>query len=760
MRTVLRSAAVVGAILAASCSGTPEARKQAYFESGNRYFESAKYREAIVEYGNVVQIDERFGPARARLAVCYERIGDLRRASGEYIRAADLLPDDLELQVTAGNYLLTLQRFEEARLRADVVLKRDAKNLRAQVLLGNALAGLRQFDEAISEIEQAIRLDPERAGTYAQLGALESTRGERAAAERAFLKAIELAPNWIPAQLALANHYWTSRQLDQAETILRRALAAEPQNASANRAMSLFLLATGRVGDAEGYVKVLSSSGKMPLALADYYMVANRAGAAIEELQRLNADGRTRVAAGRRLARAYAVQKDWARAHKIADETLALSPNDPEILLLKGQLYLKENRRAEALESLKRAVQANTNSPSIHFALGQAFASVGDLEQARRAYAEATKLDAGMIRAHVELARLDLRGGDSESAVRRSRDAVQKSPADVDAQIVLIRALRARGETQAADNLLQQLLQRYPSVAAVHVQHALSFLARHDVALARAAFERALKLQPANVDALGGLIALDVASKEMGRAKARIDAEVRNQPSRPELLLIAARTYVADRDLDAAEGFLKRAIELDATLLPAYSMLGQLYMVRGKLEDAKREFQTVASRQSKPVAPLTMLGVIAQIQGDKNLAQTHFEQVVLMEPRAPIAANNLAWIYAEKGENLDAALQYAQTAHKALPTVAAVQDTLGWVYYKMGVYDRAVAALTESVSQDPRNATYHYHLGLAHRFAGDSQRAQQSLERALSLNATFEGADDARRVLAELASAPKTSLPD
>ena len=604
MRTVLyrASSAAVLALLAVSCSGgTHEARKQSFLESGNRYFEKAKYREAIVEYRNAVQIDERFGEARARLAATYERIGEFPMALGEYVRAADLLPDNPDLQVTAGNYLLAARRFDEAQSRAEGVLKRDAKNVRAQVLLGNALGGLRQFDEAITEIEQAIRLDPERAGTYAQLGALESSRGERAAAEAAFKKAIALAPTWIPGQLALANHYWTSRQVDQAEATLRRALEIEPGNAGANRAMSLFLVATRRIADAEGYVKVISSSGEMPFALADYYMVANRPQAAVAELQRLSANERTHIAAGRRLARAYAVDKDWGKAHQAADEILAASAKDPEMLLLKGQVFLKQGRRAEALESLKRAAQANATSPSIQFALGQAFASIGDLDAARTAYTEATKLDGAMVGAQVELARLDLRGGEPDAALRRSRDAVQKSPANLDAQITLVRALRARGEGPAADSLLQQLLERHPSVAALQVQQAMSFLARKDPASARAAFERALKLDPDSVDAIGGLVAIDVTAWDFPKAKARIDAEVKARPVRPELLLIAARTYSANRELDVAEGFLKQAIQLDPALLPAYAMLGQLYATEGKLEDAKREFHVVASRQSKPV---------------------------------------------------------------------------------------------------------------------------------------------------------------
>ena len=147
-------------MLAVSCGAPPEARKQAFLESGNRYFEKAKYREAIVEYRNAVQIDERFGEARARLAATYERVGDFPAALGEYVRAADLLPDNLDLQVAAGNYLLAARRFDEAQNRAETVLKRDAKNVRAQVLLGNALGGLRQFDEAIAEIEQAIDSSP------------------------------------------------------------------------------------------------------------------------------------------------------------------------------------------------------------------------------------------------------------------------------------------------------------------------------------------------------------------------------------------------------------------------------------------------------------------------------------------------------------------------------------------------------------------------------------------------------------------------
>ena len=58
-----------------------------------------------------------------------------------------------------------------------------------------------------------------------------------------------------------------------------------------------------------------------------------------------------------------------------------------------------------------------------------------------------------------------------------------------------------------------------------------------------------------------------------------------------------------------------------------------------------------------------MVGLIYQMQKRTDEARQAFERVVALDPKAPIAANNLAWIYAENGGNLDVALQHAQAAH-------------------------------------------------------------------------------------------------
>ena len=144
--------------------------------------------------------------------------------------------------------------------------------------------------------------------------------------------------------------------------------------------------------------------------------------------------------------------------------------------------------------------------------------------------------------------------------------------------------------------------------------------------------------------------------------------------------------------------------------------------------------------------------MLLHMQNRVEDARARYEKVLSMDARAAVAANNLAWIYAERGEQLDRALQLAQTAKAQLPESPEVNDTLGWVYYKKGLGSLAVAPLQQSVEQDPKNPTYHYHLGLVYANSGQRAKAREALEQALKLNLPAAESADARKALASLKS--------
>ena len=216
------------AALSVSCSRDPELAKREYLASADQFVKQGKVKEAIIQYRNALVQDPRFGEARFKLAEAYAQDGDALRAAREYVRAADLLPKDVQAQLKAGRILLLSGQFEDAKTRAHGALAIDRKNVEAQILLANALAGLRDIDGGIEEIQEAIRLDPENSLGYVSLGAITQTAGRWAEAEAAFKKAVEADSKSVPAYLALANLYWAARKPAETALALQQAYKLAP----------------------------------------------------------------------------------------------------------------------------------------------------------------------------------------------------------------------------------------------------------------------------------------------------------------------------------------------------------------------------------------------------------------------------------------------------------------------------------------------------------------------------------------------------
>jgi pentatricopeptide repeat protein len=142
--------------------------------------------------------------------------------------------------------------------------------------------------------------------------------------------------------------------------------------------------------------------------------------------------------------------------------------------------------------------------------------------------------------------------------------------------------------------------------------------------------------------------------------------------------------------------------------------------------------------------------MIYNAQGKIDDARRVYEEMIARGLDAPVAANNLAWIYVDRGEKLDEALGLAQRAKQRFPDRPEVSDTLGWIYVKQGLPRLAISPLQKSVEAAPKNALFQYHLGMAYAKAGKVPEARASLQEALRLRADFAGADEARATLASL----------
>ena len=233
-------------------------------------------------------------------------------------------------------------------------------------------------------------------------------------------------------------------------------------------------------------------------------------------------------------------------------------------------------------------------------------------------------------------------------------------------------------------------------------------------------------------------------------ARARLDAALAKSQSNGRLLTLAARVNLQLKDPTTAERLLRRAIEVDSSLKEPYALLGQMYMSQGRADQAINEFEALATRDPASVGAHTFLGSIFQAQNKRAEAKEAYRRALAVDASAPVAANNLAWMYAEDNERLDEALQLAQAAKARLPDSPDVADTLGWIHYKQGLTSSAVSLLKGAIDQEPKNAGYQYRFGLASAKNGDVAAARHALEVALALDPKAAEAAEARAVLEKL----------
>jgi len=743
------TAVMLSAVLGA-CKGDPQAEAREHLDKGNQQASAKRIPEAIIEYRRAVQADPRLGEARLQLAHAYATTGDGVNALREYVRAADLLPENDDAQRRAGAFLLLSNQFQDAQGLAERMLKRDPQSVEGHILRANALAGLKDVEGAVATFEKAIELDPRRSGTFSELGALQMTAGNREAAESAFKKAIEIDPNSASAHLAYANFLLATRDLPGSEQAAGRALELEPKNLIANRAVAMLYLITNRAPAAEPHLKLVADLSSGPDAkyfLAEYYIRSGRLDDARATLQPLQADKGTFVGASVRLARVEVLSNKNAEAHRVLESVLAREPKNAEALITLGKLHLTESNTINALTTLKTAVDAHPRSIDAHLALAQTYVLRGAVKEATASYNEAMKLDGNNVEGRLGLARLQINNGQAADAVPLMLKIVADHPSSGEARLLLLHGLMAVGDFAQATNQLNLLVQANPNSATVQTAAGMLATLKNDSAGARRAYGRALEVDPTSYQALAGLLTAEMQGKQFGSAKTLIEKQLSQRPDDPNLLMIAAQTYNAIGDAFEMEKALKRTVEVDPQSLQAYAMLGKMYYQQGRLDLARRELETYVTRAPDSVPANTMLGTILQLQGKNNDAKTRYNKALQVDPRAAVAANNLAWIDATSNGNLDLALQMAQTAKARLPNRHEVDDTLGWIYYKKGLSSMAIESLNSSIQKQPDNPSYNYHLALAHHQNGNKVEAKKYLQKALKSNANFDGADEAKKLL-------------
>lgn len=779
-------------LLAVAVSSTgcanPAKAKADHVKKGEAYLTDSKFQEASLEFRNAIQIDDKLADAHWGLARSFEGLERFPEMLEELRKTVSLDQNNLEARVKLGNYYLVGGRgradvIAESERLAKEVLAKDPKHIEGHILMGSVLFAQQQKDQAFAELNRAIEIDPNRVESYLSMAKFYLVSREMQKAEDLYKRAIQVNAFLPVAHTEYGKFLSQANRPTEAEAEFRKAVELGPADRNARFVLASYYLVNRQFDKAEEAYKALASmepeKPENGAVLADFYSAINRSDDAVRIYKDILSKSPDYVQARYRLGEILLTKGDTQGANAQIDEILKKDKNDRQALLLRARMKTQGGQvdgLKSAMEDLKNVLKQEPNSRAGLYFMAQVNFNLGLMDQARSFAADLEKNYPDYLPAKLMQLQITLSGGDQKGAMSLATDLLSrldKTAPDRENSPQLLAEIRekthlVRGSAQlqlrntaGARQDFEMAKQIAPYDPIVYNSLALVAVAESKPQDAIGYFENALSVDATNFDALNGVITLYANNKEVAKAHARLDQALSAYPNLASLHFLKAGVYGFEQNAQMVEAELRRAIEIDGNYLAAYSSLANLY-IRSKQEDrAIAEYQKIVSlRPENSTTPYTMIGILEDQRKNFEAAETNYRKALEKDPNNAIAANNLAWLYAETGRgNLDEAVRLAQGVVQKYPNVAGFVDTLGWVYYKKNLHTAAVEQLRKAVSINETearaantspSAAYRYHLGMALKGKGDTEESRRELEASIRMSekSPFADVDQARKALA------------
>jgi Tfp pilus assembly protein PilF len=340
-------------------------------------------------------------------------------------------------------------------------------------------------------------------------------------------------------------------------------------------------------------------------------------------------------------------------------------------------------------------------------------------ELARTEWQSALQAAPAFTPARMALAAQALDSGDAVAAEDMISSVIRDEPANFQALCLYARVLMARGRIDETGIIARRALAASPSSAEPHEIMGAIAVRHRNLGTALIEYEQALLVEPHSQSATQGLAEVYRKGTISRAMLASIERTAQSPPHSAVLMEIAGRLYADRRWRSDAQRCLRRALEWDPQRSSAAAALAQLYILSGNPVAA----DALLTGGSQPASAQD------QSSGAGSTAEEYERGLQKGDPTGA-AANNLAWLYAQKGINLDRALALALKARTLAPRNPAVLDTLGVVHLRRHEYSKAVKDLEEAVELTAKvpvsNQTlneFRHHLAEAYLRSGQTQAA-------------------------------------
>ncbi|WP_446009753.1 tetratricopeptide repeat protein [Candidatus Electrothrix sp.] len=432
------------------------------------------------------------------------------------------------------------------------------------------------------------------------------------------------------------------------------------------------------------------------------------------------------------LAKIYIRQGEFSKAAAQYRRIHQLDEQDTTSLLLLSELYLAENKYDMAKTALHDVLAVDERSYSAHLLLARLLVVEEDFEAGQQHYEQALDItwSEGL---QLELADLLTRQEKYTEAVTLYQEILHHDEENEEALVALIHLYLLQGKEHKAMKKLQYLkknikdpTQAELAIIRLHVRweeydKAIAlleeFLQKNELSEARYLLA-ALRFQLEQYEEL----LLDLQ---------KIDPEAKEYE---DSLFLQVRTLKELERYQEAVQVLETVLAQEEGGTPdLYILLAGIYQFIGQEEQCRKTFLRALEVYDKNEQVLYEYGLFLDFIGDQDAALNVMEQVITINAEHAGALNYIGYTWADKKENLSEALRYISRAVKLKPNNGYIRDSLGWVYYQQGKYEKARKALEMAVEMAPDDPAILDHLAETYLALDLPEKARQTWEKFLDM---------------------------
>lgn len=785
--------ALIG-IFPVGCS-SPEERAAAYLEKAQQLYDEEDYTTARIEAMNAAQIEPRNADVRYLLAEIEEQEQNFRQAVGHLQVAVDANEYHLPSRIKLGNYYILAKALDEADEQTTAAEEIDPKNAGVMLLRARVMYLREDVDGALEQIEKTLAQDPSlieatmfKSGVYvsreqydealdlvdAAIGNADADAVEQLRQFRVILLRSASRDDAVEAELkslmqdyptedsyavTLAQLYVTQGKVEDAESILRKIVDAEPDNAD-KRIDFVRFVAEQRGTEAaeavlEEFVTELPESMDLKLTLGRFRESQQQSDSAYSiygEIAQAEPTSEIGLTARNRMVALKIRANELDEAKDMIAGILEVEPDNSDSLLVRSAFSFTERDYNAAIADLRTVLRSDPESTRALLLLARSHVGAGSAELAQDAYRRLIEVDPDHPNASNELADLLARTGDADQAEEVLRRKLEVSPDDRRSASNLVEALLLQGETDAAEQEVRDMVALDDPSGLAEFQLGRVMQAKQSSDEAVAAYKKALEKNPAAFQALQGLTTTLVDDGRTDEAIALIKDFVAANPEQAGARLLLGAVYARNENVEAAKAEFEGVIASKPDANRAYASLAALYPQ--DQDERIRIYQRGIDANPDDATLAFLLASEYERAADWDKAIGIYDSLVVADDGYDLAANNLAALLLDHRTDADSHARALELAKRFEDSdQPALVDTLGWAYYRNGDFANAVRYLEVAVNKAGEIPQLRYHLGMAYLANRNSLRAREELQIAVDTTTVdFVGIEEARATLAQIDS--------